>query len=170
MTTVVFSHGKESGPKGHKIEALAQVAKTHGFDVLAPDFRDLMTPQARVERLIDITSALPKTPVLVGSSMGGYASLAASTQLPACAGLFLLAPAIGLVGYPVADPARPQCEIEIVHGWHDDIVPVGNIIDWVGRNRCTLHMLDDDHRLGGRIEYLADLFGAFLQRLPRSKA
>ena len=167
MTTVVFSHGKESGPKGRKIEVLAQVAKAHGFDVLVPDYRDLMGPQARVERLIDIASTLPDAPVLVGSSMGGYASLMASTQLSCCAGLFLLAPAIGLAGYPVADPVRPQCDVEVVHGWHDDIVPVGNVIDWTRRNRCTLHILDDDHRLGARIDHLADLFDAFLRRLTR---
>lgn len=165
MTAVVFSHGKESGPKGRKIEVLAQVAKVHGFDVLVPDYRDLMDPQARVEWLIGIASALLDAPVLAGSSMGGYASLVASTQLSACAGLFLLAPAIGLAGYPVADPIRPQCDVEVVHGWHDDIVPVGNIIDWTRRSRCTLHILDDDHRLGAQVERTADLFGVFLRRL-----
>lgn len=169
MTTVIFSHGKESGPNGRKIEALAQVARNAGFAVIIPDYRDLMAPQARAERLSGIATALPDAPVLVGSSMGGYASLMASTCLPACAGLFLLAPAIGLEGYPVPDPPCPNCPVEIVHGWHDDVVPVENVIGWARRNGCTLHLVDDDHRLGVQIDHLAPLFGAFLLQVAATR-
>ena len=33
---VVFSHGKESGPWGRKISALAEVARSEGYELLKP--------------------------------------------------------------------------------------------------------------------------------------
>lgn len=37
---VVFSHGKESGPWGSKIQALAKVAERLGGDVISVDYRE----------------------------------------------------------------------------------------------------------------------------------
>jgi hypothetical protein len=37
---VCFAHGKESGPWGSKITALAQVAKRMGFEVLTAQIRE----------------------------------------------------------------------------------------------------------------------------------
>ena len=39
--TVCFNHGKESGPWGSKITALAEVAKGNGFAVKSLDYQDL---------------------------------------------------------------------------------------------------------------------------------
>jgi len=165
MTTVLFAHGKESGPTGRKIEALGRIAQEEGYQTLSPDYRDLRDPEARVERLLGIATGLSGACVLVGSSMGGYTSLVASSQLPACCGLFLLAPAIGLAGYAVNDPACPSCPVEIVHGWHDDIVPVNNVVSWARRHATTLHLVNDGHRLETSLGWLVESFRAFLRRL-----
>ena len=44
MTTVVFSHGKESGPWGSKITTLSNVANDMGFGVESIDYQDLDCP------------------------------------------------------------------------------------------------------------------------------
>ena len=48
---VYFSHGKESGPWGSKIQKLASIASEHGCTVDSIDYTDLMDPDQRVERL-----------------------------------------------------------------------------------------------------------------------
>ena len=75
---VYFSHGKESGPWGTKIKALAAIAKEHGCKVESVDYTDLASPDARVSRLIELLGSEIDKYVLVGSSMGGYVSLVAA--------------------------------------------------------------------------------------------
>ena len=41
-------------------------------------------------------------------------------------GLFVLAPAFYMEGFEALTPAAPEIPICIVHGWHDEIVPVEN--------------------------------------------
>ena len=45
---VVFSHGKESGPWGRKITALAEVARAEGYEAHSVDYRGIEEPRARV--------------------------------------------------------------------------------------------------------------------------
>ena len=79
---VFFSHGKESGPLGEKIVALADVARSHGHKVESLDFKGMSDPEERVEHLLKIASGMQGPFILVGSSMGGYVSLMASDILP----------------------------------------------------------------------------------------
>ena len=51
---VYFSHGKESGPWGSKIQRLASIASEHGCEVDSVDYTDLKDPDLRVERLLSI--------------------------------------------------------------------------------------------------------------------
>lgn len=172
---VVFSHGKESGPNGRKIEALRRVAEAAGAHTISVNYREHPAgvphdhdlpgePDRRVRQLL--STALPKARrlVLVGSSMGGYVStVAASTLRPD--GLFLLAPAFHLPGYAVALPETTVPDIAIVHGWGDDVVPWQNSERFARQHRCTLHLIDADHRLDGAIPLLERLFGMFLERV-----
>ena len=50
--TVIFSHGKESGPWGLKITRLARVAEGLGFAVLSIDYRGVDDPAERVRMLL----------------------------------------------------------------------------------------------------------------------
>lgn len=86
---VVFSHGKESGPHGSKIKYLGQIAQKLGAQILSPSYEDLNDPDERVERLLALDLPPHDKLILVGSSMGGYVSTVASTQM-AADGFFLL--------------------------------------------------------------------------------
>ena len=163
---VVFSHGKESGPWGNKISALAEVARDEGYGVESVDYRGIDDPRERVTRLLAFCRNLQGRLVLVGSSMGGHVCTSGSRLLRA-EGLFLLAPAFYMPGYEQLTPPPPACPITIVHGWRDDVVPVGNSIRYARRYGATLHVVDSDHRLQDRIGDLLVFFEHFLVRLDR---
>ncbi len=158
---VIFSHGKESGPQGTKIQRLATIAIQAGCDVESVDYTDTFDPDLRVERLTTLIKAENGELLLVGSSMGGYVSLVAAGQVEV-AGIFLLAPALYLAGYR-CQSYEPLCrKIEIVHGWGDDVVPVAGSIQFAQTVDCSLHLISGDHRLNGSIEVIADLFEKFI--------
>ena len=69
---IYFNHGKESGPWGTKINALAAIARQKGFRVESPDYSDQPDPDTRVEELLNLRLPDSEFTVLVGSSMGGY--------------------------------------------------------------------------------------------------
>ncbi|MBN8110567.1 YqiA/YcfP family alpha/beta fold hydrolase, partial [Vibrio vulnificus] len=76
-----FSHGKESGPWGSKIKRLASTAERFGYQVDSIDYTDMLDPDLRVERLLNVLSGIEEEVTLVGSSMGGYVSLVASESV-----------------------------------------------------------------------------------------
>jgi pimeloyl-ACP methyl ester carboxylesterase len=162
--TVMFSHGKESGPWGSKIMAMAAVARSLGLAVESVDYQGMGDPAARVDKLLAAAAAIAGRMVLAGSSMGGHVSAAAAQRLPV-RGLFLLAPAFYMPGYEAQTPQSAPCPTAIVHGWHDTIVPVDNSIRWAREQAATLHVLDSDHRLQDQIDAICLLFAQFLNGL-----
>lgn len=158
---VYFSHGKESGPWGSKIKTLADMAVQQGFDVESIDYSDIMDPDLRVERLINTLKIEKESFLLVGSSMGGYVSLVASAQLDT-KGLFLLAPALYMPGYNIQTYRSNCSNIEIVHGWSDDVIPPEHSIKFARSTNCSLHLISGDHRLNSSIETVKKLFLQFL--------
>jgi predicted esterase len=156
-----FSYGKESGPWGSKISYLAEVAKQEGYDVDSVDYRQSMDPEWRVQRLLEAVGSAQEPVVLVGSSMGAYVSTVAAKQLN-LSGLFLLAPAFYLPAYAEQNPQPPSCAVSIVHGWHDEVVPVENVIRFAQKYHCSLHMIDSDHGLNDSLKTLGELFRLFL--------
>jgi pimeloyl-ACP methyl ester carboxylesterase len=161
---VVFSHGKESGPWGAKITAMAAVVRELKLGVESVDYRGMDDPQARVQKLISAGLQLKDPLVLVGSSMGGHVSAAAASPLNA-RGLFLLAPAFYMPGFEAHTPQNVAVPTVIVHGWHDDIVPVENSIRWAREHQAALHILNSNHRLEDQIEAICSLLRAFLTAL-----
>ena len=170
---VVFSHGKESGPSGSKIRALMRVAELNGARTLSVNYRvhpdggaiDHDAPgeaDRRVAQLLATPLPAHGRLVLVGSSMGGYVSTVASQHLKPD-GLFLLAPAFYLPGYACQNPVPYAPSTLIVHGWGDDVVPLGNSIDFARRHRCALHLLDGDHRLNAALPVIEPLFRLYLE-------
>jgi pimeloyl-ACP methyl ester carboxylesterase len=164
VNTVVFSHGKESGPWGAKITAMAAVVRDLDLEVESVDYRGMDDPTQRVEKLLAIGRELKGPVALVGSSMGGHVAAAAASRLEAAA-LFLLAPAFYMAGFEKYTPQDVAMPTAIVHGWHDDVVPVDNVIRWAREHRATLHILDSDHRLEDQIGVICILLRNFLSAL-----
>ena len=164
VKTVVFSHGKESGPWGSKITAMAAVVRELEIAAESVDYRGLDLPGERVVKLNDLGRKLAAPLVLVGSSLGGHVAAAAAGDLKPRA-LFLLAPAFYMPGYEQYTPQNVPCPTVIVHGWHDAVVPVENSIRWAREHRAALHVLDSDHRLEDRIQAICALLRDLLTAL-----
>lgn len=163
MTTVIFSHGQESGPWGTKIRAMADRVRGLGCEADSIDYQGIADPRARVRKLLSECAHIEDRLILVGSSMGGYVATAAAAELGA-AGLFLLAPAFYMPGYEELTPPAPPMPICIAHGWHDDIVPVENSIRFARGCSATLHLVDGDHRLTANIHEINDYLTYFLNK------
>jgi pimeloyl-ACP methyl ester carboxylesterase len=168
MTTVVFSHGQESGPWGTKIRAMADLARSVGCAVQSIDYQGIADPRDRVTKLLDEVANIDDSLVLVGSSMGGHVATAAADTLGA-AGLFVLAPAYYMEGYESLTPDPPSMPTCIVHGWHDDIVPVENSIRFGRSCAATLHLVDGGHRLTANIAEIVEYFRIFLEKTSASR-
>ena len=163
MTTVIFSHGQESGPWGTKIRAMAEMVRELGCTADSIDYQGIADPTERVTKLLAACADIDDTLILVGSSMGGHVATAAAAELNA-AGLFVLAPAYYMPGYEALTPEPPSMPVCIVHGWRDDVVPVANSIRFAESCRAELHVLDGDHRLTANI----DEINYYLQRFIES--
>jgi len=159
---VCFAHGKESGPWGLKIKRLAEVAQQRGFAVISPDYSHTTDPAKRVAQLIALRPQAQRL-VLVGSSMGGYVSAMACAALRPQA-LFLMAPALYFPGWD-EEPAGIPVLCSVIHGWHDDIVPVARAQRFAERHPCELHLIDAEHTLNARVETVATVFDDLLQRV-----
>ena len=164
MTTLVFSHGQESGPWGSKIRAMAEQAKALGCEAVSIDYQGIADPTERVQKLIAEASGIDDRLILVGSSMGGHVATAAAEQLGA-AGLFVLAPAYFMEGFEELTPEPPTMPICIVHGWRDDVVPVENSIRFAQNCHASLHLIDGDHRLTTNIDEINDYFKRFIDMI-----
>ena len=162
MTSVIFSHGQESGPWGTKIRAMSERVKALGCNVDSIDYQGIADPTERVEKLIRECKGIGEPLILVGSSMGGHVATAAADALNA-AGLFVLAPAYYMEGYEDLTPLPPSMPIAIVHGWHDDIVPVENSIRYARECSASLYLLDGDHRLTENIAAINDYLEQFVR-------
>lgn len=168
MTTVVFSHGQESGPWGTKIRAMAELVRGMGCTADSIDYQGIADPTERVSMLVRACESIDDDLILVGSSMGGHVATAAAESLGA-AGLFVLAPAFYMEGYEALTPLPPSMPVSIVHGWHDDVVPVDNSIRWARSCAATLHLVDGDHRLTGNIDEINEYLRQFIRTVMRDR-
>lgn len=170
---VILSHGLNSDSNATKVTALAEAAERCGWSHARPDYADLDARRevselgdvmARLARLLDIAqAAAARGPlVLAGSSLGAWISARVSLQVPV-AGLFLMAPPVRM------DPAPPLAAAKvptwIVHGWDDELIPAGEVVEWAHPRRAQLSLVNDSHRLAGHVEFCAAMFGRFLEAL-----
>ena len=169
----ILSHGFESGPDATKVTALAEAAERLGWSHARPDYTDLDARReagelgdvpARLQRLLGLAqAAAARGPrVLAGSSLGAWISAQASLQVP-LRGLFLMAPPI----WPGEKHAMQaaQVPVSILHGWHDELIPAQQVVDWAQARNARLLLVDDSHRLSDHVDASADAFAAFLQAL-----
>lgn len=158
---VCFSHGRDSGPWGTNISALASVARERGLELDSLDYRGIPDEWERIGKLERDMASAPRPLVLAGSSMGGYVSAVASWRMKAH-GLFLLAPAF-YMQHCLEQSWRPAiCPITIVHGWRDDVVPVEHSVQFAQEHHATLHIVDGDHRLVENLDEISQMFDWFL--------
>ena len=168
----IISHGLQSSPEATKATALAEVARALGWSVELPDYRDcderagfgeLGDVAARVARLDALAARAPRPLVLAGSSMGAFVSARVSLAHPVL-GLFLMAPPTQLRGFPhVLEAAKVPTRI--VHGWHDELIPAGDVVRWAAARSDALLLVDDSHRLAAHVEACAQEFAKLLQAL-----
>jgi pimeloyl-ACP methyl ester carboxylesterase len=158
---VCWSHGQESGPWGAKITALVEAARQKGFEATSLDYRGMVDPEDRVEKLIAHGRTVTKPLILAGSSIGGYVAAAAARTLKP-AGLFLLAPAFYLPVCQTREFAGVPERTAIVHGWGDDVIPPENSFKFAQIHRATLHLVDGDHRLLGNVAEIKAYYLSFL--------
>lgn len=97
--------------------------------------------------------------------MGGYVATVASMVLKP-AGLFLIAPAFYMPGYPEQNPTPNAKAVSVAHGWSDDVIPAEHSIRFAQKFRTTTgmqpHLIEEDHRLSAELPFLCLLFGRFL--------
>jgi len=166
--TVCFSHGKESGPWGTKIQALAEIARAKTLEVESLDYRGMDDPQERVASLLSWCRLQTAPIILVGSSMGGHVAAAAANEvLPI--GLFVMAPAFYVSGYEKYTPAPPACPLTIVHGWRDEVIPWQNSVRFAEACHARLLLLNSDHRLTDVLEEVVHHFSLFLDSISEPK-
>lgn len=138
-----------------------------GFEVDSNDYTGIISPDERVLKLNSYLENETQPYILVGSSMGGYVSLvAAQTYKPL--GTFLLASALFMTDYEQQTYTKDLKQLEIVHGWSDDIIPVEHSIKYAQQAKCSLHLIDGDHRLNSSIEQVMGLFQMFLKNINES--
>lgn len=164
MRQVCFSHGKESGPWGTKITALAAIARDLGWAVESIDYQGIDDPDDRVRKLLDWGRDQASPPVHVGSSMGGYVA-AKTVARQQARGLFLLAPAFYVPGYEDEVPEPPSCPTTIVHGWRDEVIPWAGSVRFAARCNARLLLINGDHRLTAALPEIGVLFREFLREL-----
>jgi surfactin synthase thioesterase subunit len=157
---VCFSHGKESGPWGTKIQALADIARALGWAVESLDYRGMDDPQQRVDTLTGWCHEQTVPVVLAGSSMGGHVATAAAAN---ALGLFVVAPAFFVPGYEGLTPKVPACPVTVVHGWHDEVIPWQNSVRFAADSHAKLVLLDGDHGLIGTLDEVCRQFTFFLE-------
>ena len=169
----ILSHGFESGPDATKVTALADVAERLGWTHERPDFSDLDAMQevsdlgdvpARLQRLLQIaTQAASRGPlVLAGSSLGAWISARVSLEVPV-RGMFLMAPPVTMGPAPGLDAARVPTSI--IHGWHDELIPASQVVDWAAARDARLLLVNDSHRLSDHVQASADAFEQLLGAL-----
>ncbi|MEO8808829.1 MAG: alpha/beta hydrolase [Rhodanobacter sp.] len=170
---IILSHGSDSSPDATKVSALATHAESLGWRTQRPDYRAADarglagSVAPRIARLRATIEALDAPPLLVGSSMGAFASGLVSLDVPV-AGLLLLATPSEIPGYPRKFDLRSDGANLLIHGWRDEVCPLAGIQAFAADRRLPLLVLDDDHRLGSSMDMLVAQLRQWLERVAES--
>lgn len=163
---IFLLHGKDSSPLSIKMQRLSAIAQHYGFITEIPDFSQIADPDQRVELLLELANRATERLIFAGSSMGGYMAAIAAEKL-ACEGLFVMAPAFYMKPYLNQEPKPQTTNITIIHGWHDEIIPVDHSIKFAKEFNALLHLVNDDHRLLNQLKLIDDLWKIFLTNISQ---
>lgn len=151
IASILFFHGKESGPFGGKYRALSEE-----WVVDSPDFQD-MDIWERLEFIEDYTFGMENL-VVVGSSYGGLLATMLFARHPErFRGYVLAAPAL----YEAHEDAMEVIDkvpdlARVIHGTHDDIVPIESVRSFCERFGVDMVEVEDGHRLKGHRDLLVE--------------
>ena len=162
---ILLSHGRGGSPNDKIIAHLAREGEKCGFVCERIDDQDTQNPDTRAARLVERIRADGGAVILAGFSMGGYASVLAAEQCAQVQGLFLVAPGLYLPRYQQSRYRSDLPNVEIVHGWEDDVVLYEHSLRFARDCNAPLHLLPGDHMLGAQIPALRALFALYLQRV-----
>lgn len=165
---LICSHGRGGSPQDDMMQILAEQGQALGYQVYLPHDADIQNePQARAERLIAHIQHLDAQTqvILAGFSMGGYCSVIAAQSCQQVRGTFLIAPALYLPHYPQNRYASDLLNVEIVHGWSDDVVLYEHSLRFARECNAPLHLLAGGHLLPSQLKRIAELFRSYLSRL-----
>lgn len=150
-----------------KLKILSKVAQSYGFETTSIDYSECKNANERVSLLKKhLELYKEKNILLVGSSMGGYVSTVVANDFNLI-GLFLLCPALYMQDkeYEIQD-YFPKCKnIEIIHGWNDEIVPYNNSIKFGKMTGATVNLINDNHRLKQSYAFIVKRFEYFLKEI-----
>ena len=167
---VYFAHGKESGPYGNKIKKMMKISEKLNCNTVSVDYRECETADERVSKLLNLLKEEKEEYILVGSSMGGYTSLVASSDSNP-KGVFLLAPALytdeysDIIGEYKIQEYKNVKNVNIIHGYNDDIIPFMYSLKYAKQSKSNLLLVDGDHRLESSLEYVLRFYESFLKNI-----
>lgn len=150
MTTMVFLHGRESGPGGTKARWFAE-----RYGAVTPAMSTGTLAEALPVARKTILAVKPR--VVVASSFGGAVAVALLQEGVIRVPLVLIAPAAHKLGVLNSLPLGTRAVI--LHGDADDVVPVADSIALAatGGDSVRLHIVEGgDHRLNA-------LLGPFME-------
>ncbi|MFT3764565.1 MAG: alpha/beta fold hydrolase [Minicystis sp.] len=161
-TRVLYCAGAGGDPHGARYQALAAA----GYDVFAPDYRGLDVTTAADIVMYQILDKPAHPQILVGHSFGGaaalLAALAAAERGVIVKGLVLCAPAIFLAQAVMATarlPAPPARTV-LIHGLHDDAIPIDLSRGFAREHDLLLLEVSDDHALLRSIDTMVEAVAA----------
>ncbi len=166
---VILSHGSDSSPQATKVSALARVAEALGWSTERPDYAACdahgmaASVAPRVRQLVACMHAAAQPPVLVGSSMGAFASGLASLQAP-CSGLFLLALPAAIPGQDEPLDMARDVPAMLIHGYADEVCAPAPTLAFARERGVPCLLVADGHRLAGHLETVVRQFRLFLEQ------
>ncbi|MCA9598868.1 MAG: hypothetical protein KC776_36405 [Myxococcales bacterium] len=154
---VLYVHGLEGSPQGHKAMALRK-----SFDVVAPAM-DTSDFEGCVKQIAGVLRT-ERVDAVVGSSFGGAVAVRLLERGAWRGPTLLLAPAVEHFAEGASLPEGVQ--VVIVHGLHDAIVSIESsrhLASTGSPKRVRLVEVDDEHRLSRLLE--GDLLASLVREV-----
>ena len=172
---IVYSHGRDGHPwNDPRTVAIKAIADDLNIDMDSIPYDEKDSVPQMIEQAFEFCSdaQLQNTNlILIGSSRGAYIASAVTHLLfqasgEKTAGIYLMAPAIGIKPdyYPGAIEVPVASNIEVVHPYSDEIVPVQNTINFCTENNFTLHLVDDTHTLQNQVSFIESSTRVFIKK------
>ena len=158
---------------GKSAKFYAEISKHCGFRVACMDYTGIFTPKQKVQHLVNECKRLKmnekENVILVGSSIGAYVSLHASSIIRP-KGMFLMSPVLKIQDNDINNINDNQHKpfttemgnIEIIQGWNDTTVDKVIVMNYCRRHWIPRHLFWDERDLKKSLKVTSVLFERFL--------